>query len=125
MKERYLEFNEQEKSEIAEVARALARLGEEAVWEVSRARVQLMGVAIKAINGIQVDGVYYSHSQIEHEVEVMNEVISQARLILQFEGRDTLSDLDRRAQEAGWGSVYDPDSKIYKVINTDSRGLTT
>lgn len=51
-----------------------------------------------------------------HEVDVMNELIRQARTIMQFKGKDDLSILDREAQSAGLGSVFDPESQIGKNI---------
>lgn len=122
MTEREVSFGDQEKLDIAEMARVVAREGEEMVWLVTRAKIQLMGVAIRASAiGAEINGVYFSPEQIMHEVDVMEEITKQAKLILQFEGRDSLSELDRRAQEAGWGSVYDPESRIYKAMNKDNR----
>lgn len=122
MTEREIFFSDQEKLDIAEVAREVARQGEETLWLVTRAKIQLMGVVIRsAIAGAEINGVYFTPNQIRHEIDVMEEITKQAKIILQFEGRDSLSELDRRAQEAGWGSVYDPESRIYKAMNKDNR----
>ncbi|KKQ91590.1 MAG: hypothetical protein UU16_C0040G0009 [Candidatus Woesebacteria bacterium GW2011_GWA2_40_7] len=113
MQERQVQFSEEEKTAIAETARDVARIGEDFVWEMVYAKVELMKLALKAVfNGIVIDNVYYTPTQIRHEVDVIGAVIDQARIILQVEGRDTMSELDRHTQEAGLGSVFDPGSEI-------------
>lgn len=77
------------------------------------AKIELMKLALKgAINGVVVDNTYYTPTQIRHEVDIIEAVIDQARIILQVEGRDTMSELDRHTQAAGLGSVFDLDSEI-------------
>lgn len=125
MLEREITFTQEEKVGIAEAAREVARQGEDTLWVVIHAKYQLLKLAISVgeseYDGINIEGVVYTSQDLRHEFDVMDEVTNQARLILQFEGRDSMSELDRRAQEAGWGSVYDPESRIYKVINGDRR----
>ncbi len=113
MQEKQAQFSEEEKTGIAEAARSVARIGEDLVWEMVHAKVELMKLALKGtINGIVIDNVYYTPTQMKHEVDVIGEVIDQARIILQVEGRDSMTELDRHTQAAGWGSVFDPDSEI-------------
>ncbi len=125
MIEREVPFTDSEKEGIAEAAREVARQGEDTLWLVVHAKYKLLKLAISLgaseYDSINIEGVAYTHQELRHEFDIMDEVTNQARLILQFEGRDSLSELDRRAQEAGWGSVYDPESRIYKTINQDRR----
>lgn len=117
MAERDSSFTDEERENIAQSAREVARGGEELLWQVIRAKVQLMALAIRNhSNGVVIDGVFYTSAQLMHEVDVMAELTKQAGMILQFEGRDTMSELDRDAQAAGWGSVFDPDSQISKTL---------
>lgn len=122
MQERAPEFTDKEKEGIAAAARDVARGGEELLWQVIRAKVQLMTLAIRNYsNGVVIDGVFYTSKQVLHEVDIMAELTKQAGMILQFEGRDSMSELDRDSQAAGWGSVFDPDSQISKTLR--SHGL--
>jgi hypothetical protein len=65
-----------------------------------------------ASSGLAIDNVYYTPNQIRHEIHVMGAVIDQSRQILQFEGRDSLSELSRHSEAAGLGSIFDPESEI-------------
>ncbi|QQG41652.1 MAG: hypothetical protein HYV90_05875 [Candidatus Woesebacteria bacterium] len=113
MQEKETQFSEEEKVGIAEAARNAARIGEDLIWEMVHAKVELMKLALRTLHeGVVINNVYYSNSQVVHEVDVIGEVIDQARIILQVEGRDSMSELDRHTQAAGWGSVFDPDSEI-------------
>ncbi len=44
-------------------------------------------------------------------------MVEQSKIILQIEGRDTMSELDKHTVAGGMGSVFDPDSEISKLIN--------
>lgn len=122
MLERETNFSEEESIEIAELARQAARVGEKCVDSITLARLKLTKVVLKAgPAGVVIEGKKYSPTEMRHEIELMDEVVKQARLILQFEGRDTLSELDRRAQDAGWGSVYDPESEIGRRLGFYNR----
>lgn len=109
-------FSEKEKADIAEVARASARLGEGFVDTLVNVNIRLWGLAIRGGNGVVVDGVFYTPTQIRHEVDVVGEIIKQARLVLQFEGRDGMSELEKRLHEAGWGSLFDPESEASRRL---------
>jgi hypothetical protein len=118
MKERRPQFSEDEREAIADVARKVARVGESCVDTLVSAKIFLMKMTISAgTTGVLIDGRFISPTEMRHEVDVIGEVISQARIILQVEGRDTMSELDQHSQEAGWGSVFDHDSKISKIMN--------
>jgi|GEM_PF-3636840 len=109
MTEREIQFSDKEKSDIAEVARAVARVGEDCVWSL----VQAMKVFVRgSVSGVVIDDVYYTPNQLRHEIDVVGEVINQSKQILQFEGRDTLSELSRHSEAAGLGSIFDPESEI-------------
>ncbi len=113
MPEREYPFTDREKAEIAEVALGVARVGEDFVWELVFENNRLMKLALaNGDNGVVVGNVYYSPSQIIHKIELISEVVGQARIILQIQGRDLMSELDRRTQAGGMGSVFDPESEI-------------
>lgn len=61
--------------------------------------------------------LFPERNQILHEVDVISEVIRQARTIMQFQGTDDLSVLDRESVAGGLGSIFDPDSKMGKVMS--------
>lgn len=97
MTERETSFSDQEKEEIAQIARVIAREGEEMIWAVSHLKVQLMKLAILGVShGLTVNGVHYTPNELRHKVDIVHEVVNQADLIFRFEGRDFLSELGRR-----------------------------
>lgn len=117
MAERLVMFSDGEKAEIATTARDVARVGEELVWDIICFKVKLMSaIFLSGQDGLTINDVYYTKNQLRHEVDIMEEVTNQASLILQLEGRDSMSELDRHTQKAGLGSVFDPESEISKRI---------
>lgn len=113
-----VEFTEKEKEGIAIASRDVAREGEDCIWSIIYARVDMMKHLLRAgSNGVIVDNVFYTSTQFRHEIDIVTEVIEQAKTILQFKGRDMMSELDRHAIEGGLGSVFDPESEISKRIN--------
>lgn len=108
MPERQAEFSDYEKEQIAFYAREAARIGEDCIWSLVLAKAELCKIAISTAQ----------NKILAHEIGVVGEVIDQARIILQVEGRDSLSELDRHAQNAGLGSVFDPDSKISQDLRS-------
>jgi len=123
MTEREVHFTENERLGIQEAARGVAAAGEECVWTNIHAKNKLMQFVIQSKAAgqpitFELDGqkLTLTSEEIRHEVDIMEEVIKQSQLLLQLEGRDTMSELDRAAQSVGWGSIYDPDSKIFKSL---------
>jgi hypothetical protein len=116
MSEREITFSQYEKEQIGFHARQFAELGEDAVWELVLAKARLMKLQIlfvKAHIKLAVPG----SEDLGHEINVIDEVVRQARIIMQFEGKDDLSVLDREAQVVGLGSIFDSDSEIGKRLS--------
>ncbi len=112
-------FTDKETEGISAAARDVARLGEDCVWGLVYVRNEMMKSLLKAGSaGVQADGVFYTSNQFRHEIDIVTEVVEQARIILQVEGRDSMSELDRLSVESGLGSVFDPESEISKRINS-------
>jgi len=117
MVERKPEFSEYESTEMGRVAREIANMGEagdDVVWDLVRARLQLMQFAILWHKSDDLKALFKDPESIHHEIDVVTGVIDQSRLLMQMAGTDQLSILDRRTQEAGMGSVFDPESEISK-----------
>lgn len=90
-------FSDIEKEGIAQAARDVARGGEEVLWQVTRAKVKLMKLAVAGyFKGATVDRVFYTPEDLMHEVELISEVTQQADFLLRFEGRDYESEIERR-----------------------------
>jgi len=114
MSEREVGFSQEEKEQIGFYARELAELGEDAIWEVVLGKMLLMKMTLGWQDSPELKALFPKREQMFHEADVMGEIVRQARTIRQFEGIDELSVLDRAAQEAGLGSVFDPESEIGK-----------
>lgn len=124
MKEREPEFSEEEKDQIGKMAIALAQTGEDAIFDLVRMRIQFQyvayisekkGIALKVQIG-EEEEVSLTSEEAKHESDVMGEVIRQARVILQMEGKDDLSILDKHYRDAGLGSIFDPESEASKRL---------
>jgi hypothetical protein len=116
MQENGQSFSDDEREQIGFAALHLANLGEDAVWNVVHARFQLMKLTLLWGRSSELQALFPKRENILHEVEVVGEVIRQARTIMQLEGKDDLSILDREAQAGGLGSIFDPESKIGKEM---------
>ena len=116
MKEREPVFSEDEKTQIGLAAREFARIGEDIIWDGVYARLEILKLALQWGNSPELKTLFPTREAIYHEADVVGEIVRQARVIMQLEGRDSLSILDREAEAAGMGSVFDPESKIGKVM---------
>jgi hypothetical protein len=117
MSEREINFSEDERQEIGNQALQAAGLGEDFIYKLVYAKIEIM----KWRDSPELQILFPERDQIFHEVDVLAEIIRQARIIMQFEGKDSISLLDKNAQAAGLGSIFDPDSKIGQDLK-DSLG---
>jgi hypothetical protein len=114
MSEREIIFTEDEKEQIGLIARQAADFGEDFVYNLVNAKVKLFQLVLLWQDGPELKALFPERGLMLHEIDVVDEVIRQARVIMQFEGKDDLSILDRHMQAAGLKSVFDPDSEIAK-----------
>ena len=112
--EREISFSDNEKVQIAFYAREAANFGEDFVWDLVLAKNKVMKLSLIWQDSPSLKALFPEREDILHEVDVLEEVVRQARVIMQFEGKDDLSVLDREAQAAGLGSIFDPNSEIGK-----------
>ena len=110
-------FSDEENDGIAKASRRAASFGQDYIWILERTKVDLMKVALASISkDVIVGGVGYSHNQVIHEMDVLDEILRQSRMLLQIEGRDLMSDLNRHTENTFLGSVFDPESEITKRL---------
>lgn len=112
-------FTDNEKILIASVSLDLARLGENFIWAVVKDKIRLATASFitgskPLIVEIGDRKIEMAPDQVNHQISLMSEVIRQARAILQFQGKDELSIIDRRLRKAGQASVFDLDSEANK-----------
>ncbi len=106
-------FSDEERDEIGALAKDLASEGREAIDELTSLKISLCMVSLRAIDSpVAVSDRLALAQSLNHEVRIIDEVIRQAKVIRQIQGVDELSQLDRDAQEAGMGSVFDENSLI-------------
>lgn len=111
------QFSDIEREEMATLARQIAQLGPEALHDLAGAKVRLCAIAHKMVDSVSdIDQKLNLARAFHHEVEVVSETLRQVRAIRQFQGIDELSQLDRAAQEAGMGSIFDEKSEIYQKL---------
>jgi len=92
-----------------------AELGEDALDNLATARNWLhLKIIAEVERNRGTDCLFEWVGQMEHEVDVINEIIKKGRIILRLEGRDKTSLMLRHRREAGisipneneiWGSV--------------------
>jgi hypothetical protein len=121
MSEREINFSEDERQEIGNQALQAAGLGEDFIYKLVYAKIEIMKWTFCWRDSPELQILFPERDQIFHEVDVLAEIIRQARIIMQFEGKDSISLLDKNAQAAGLGSIFDPDSKIGQDLK-DSLG---
>ncbi|MCX6703913.1 MAG: hypothetical protein NTZ07_00505 [Candidatus Woesebacteria bacterium] len=114
MSEREITFSQDEREQIGYIARQAANIGEDFVYDLVIAKLQFVQLALGWHNLPELRILFPEREQMLHEIDVVGEVIRQARVIMQLTGTDSLSMLDRETQAEGLGSVFDPDSKIGK-----------
>lgn len=110
-----LEFTPQEREGIKEYAKKLATLGEKSVNEFVNMRnsVYIMwSQSLASEHDPKQREVILK--TMEHQNFRFDSIIGQARMILQIEGRDSMSILDEDFKRVGWGSMYDKTSKAYE-----------
>jgi len=116
MSEREITFSQDEKEQIGYVARQAASAGEDFVYDLVRTKLHLIQLAFSWHDTLELKILYPELKHMVHEIDVMGEIVRQARAIMQFEGKDSLSLLDEQVKAAGLGSVFDPTSEISKKI---------
>jgi hypothetical protein len=114
MSEREITFSEDERQQIGDQALLAAGLGEDFVYKLVYAKLEIMKWTLYWHDSPELQIMFPKREDILHEVDVLAEIVRQARAIMQFEGKDSLSILDEEVQAAGLGSVFDPDSQIGK-----------
>jgi len=108
-----VQFSDDERGEIGIYAMMIAECGQLALDHLTRYKVRLcMEIYHKADSIKSIDDRLAFLTAFKHDVDVINEVIRQTRSIRQLMGVDELSQLDRDAQEAGQGSIFDENSPI-------------
>lgn len=115
------EFSEDERKAIAVNSLKVAGVGEKAVNDVTDLKCKLRLAACKTgghtfVIKTPVGEFQMTPKQIGREIEMVEEVERQSKIILQFEGRDTISELDRFYQAAGLGSLFDPESESFNRL---------
>lgn len=110
-------FSEDEQREIGEMAIRCAQLGEDAVDSLIMVRIRMQ---LKAIGEMEMQrnlgtpGIVEWADKMLHEIGVVNEVITRARVILRMQGSDRISETLQARREAGketlnedeiWGSI--------------------
>lgn len=85
------DFSEDEREQIASLAKELAVLGEDAIWDVVKnkgnlciASIQILDFAIPNQQAVELG------EMLKHDVAVMTEIIRQARSIRQMMGLDEI-----------------------------------
>ena len=106
-------FSGEERAEMATLARDIAECGQDAIDQLTQTKARLAIGSLKVIDGVdRIEDKLLVGSNLLHDVRVINEVLRQAKAIRQLQGVDDLSQLDRHAQEAGLGSIFDENSAI-------------
>jgi len=107
------EFSEEERGQIAFCARSFAELGADSITALTGMKIRFCMYCLKVIDSVPNDSARLDlTTALLHEAQVINEVLRQAKAITQLTGTDELSQLDRYAQEAGLGSIFDENSPI-------------
>ena len=110
-----LEFTPEERAGIRDYAKKLASLGEESVNEFVNTRNSTFIMWCQSLaNEHDPKQREAIQKTMDHQNFRFDSIIGQARMILQIEGRDTMSLLDEDFKRAGWGSMYDKTSKAYE-----------
>ena len=117
MSEREITFSPDEREQIDYIARQAANLGEDCVYDLVDTKFQFIQLALSRENNPELQVIFPKWEQMLHEIDIITEVIRQAMVVMQFEGKDDLSLLDRETQAAGIGSVFDPNSVIGKKLS--------
>jgi len=106
--ERTPEFSPQENEEMGEVAIRLANAGEDVLNTAIGARNRLMAtiITIYQANMYQPDALELLVT-MEHDIDVMNEVIKRARAILKIQGTDIESEGKRLNLAVSFGRIGD------------------
>ena len=109
-----IQFSDAERGEMGIYASMLAECGQAAIDHLTRYKVRLCMEAYHKVDTIKsIPDRLVVTLALKHDVDVINEVIRQARALRQTLGVDEISQLDRDAQEAGMGSIFDENSEIY------------
>lgn len=107
------EFSEEERGQIALCARSFAERGTDSIAALTGMKLRFCMSCLKVIDSVPNDSARLDlTTALLHEVQVIDEVLRQAKAITQLQGTDELSQLDRYAQEAGLGSIFDENSLI-------------
>lgn len=110
-----LEFTQEEREGIRDYAKKLATLGENSVNDFVNMRNSVCIIWIQSLasehNPKQREMI---QKTMDHQNLRFDSIVGQARMILQIEGRDSMSVLDEGFKRAGWGSMYDKNSKAYE-----------
>ena len=110
-------FSEEEREEMGQIAQQLAEAGSGAIDDLTDKKVRLAMGSLRTLDEIADIRTRLQLAQaLTHDVAVINEVLRQANAIRQIKGEDDLSELDRHAQEAGLGSLFDENSEIGKRL---------
>lgn len=106
--ERKSEFSPEENEEIGRLSIEFANLGEDAIDALTSARLRLMGLTIKLFEAtLHERGSREWARRMEHEGEVVGEVIARARAILKIQGLDRESELERELLARNFGYFGD------------------
>lgn len=127
MNERNQLFSAEEEQQISTSAVALARLGEKDVDAVELIKLQLLTViAMAGKDPIVIENhgneIQLTKNEARQKADILEQVVFRARAILQIEGRDSISLRNEFYIKEGWGSIFDPESRIRKLL--DSNGIT-
>ena len=108
-----VQFSDAERGEMGIYASMIAECGQPAIDHLIRYKSRL---CVEAYNKVDTNKSIPDRLVVtlalKHDVDVINEVLRQANAIRQTLGEDEISQLDRDAQEAGMGSIFDENSPI-------------
>lgn len=110
-----LEFTPEEREGIKAYAKKLASLGESAVNEFVNTRncVAIMWMQ-SYVSEPDEKRQLSIKKMMDHQNFRFDSIIGQARMILQIEGRDSMSILNDAFKRAGWGSMYEEGTKAHE-----------
>jgi len=102
------EFSPEETEEIGKLANEITTSGEEAIDFLVAQRLRLMGrIYGEFKSNLHQDGIMDWLKSMEHEVQVVNEVIERSRMLLALHGLDSTSELRRLQVETAFGRIGD------------------
>jgi len=114
MPERTPTFFDEERQQIEVVARQVAGLGEDCIFNLVHMKAKMMKATLAWHESPNLMARFPTRDLMIHEIDVMDEIIRLARVVIQFQGSGEKDLMDRQAMLVGLGSVFDPNSQITK-----------